>query len=238
MFVERDFFVGLSDIGYKNKLTNKSLLAFCENVAGLHSDFAGLGLLNSNETHKGWVLLNWEVRLLERPIYGTELKVRTWSKGNDKLYAYRDFEIMDKTGKLLGTVTSKWVLIDLNEKHFVKFTDFPIEHLYQAESKSISETTFPKLVEPAEYDKMCEIKITNDLIDSNEHVHNLNYLNFANQLLDLSIQTETLNLDIMYKKETKAGEIVKCFYRKENDAVFVTVKTEDEKNIHAILKFY
>ena len=238
MFVERDFFVGLSDIGYGNKITNKALLACCENVAGLHSDIAGYGLLDSDKTNKGWVILNWKVKLYERPIYGTEFKVRTWSKGGDKLYAYRDFEIIGKDGKLLGIVTSRWVLIDLEKKSFVKMTEIPLQEAYQQEDKSIFEIDFEKPKDISNYTKSCEIKITNDLIDSNEHVHNLHYISFANQLLDLKLQTEALNFEIMYKKETKAGEIVKCFYGIEDKVHYVVIKTEDESTIHAVVRIY
>ena len=238
MFVERDFFVGLSDIGYENKLTNRSLLTYCENVAGLHSDIAGYGLLDTPKTKKGWVLLNWKVKFFERPLYGTELKIRTWSKGSDKLYAYRDFEIMNKEGKLLGIVTSRWVLIDLDKKHFVKMSEIPLAELYKQEDKSVFEIDFPKITELASYTKCCEIKITNDLIDSNEHVHNLNYINFANQLIDIENQIKCLNIEIMYKKEIKAGEIVKAFYGYENNIHYVVIKTQDESAIHAVIKFY
>ncbi len=238
MFVEREFFVGLSDVGYENRLTNRSLLAYCENVAGLHSDMAGYGLLDSPRTKKGWVLLNWKVKFFERALYGTELKIRTWSKGSDKLYAYRDFEIMNKDGKLLGIVTSRWVLIDLEKKHFVKMTEIPLAEAYKQEDKSVFDIDFPKMVEPVDYIKNCEINITNDLIDSNEHVHNLNYINFANQLIDIKEQVKCLNLEIMYKKEIKVGEIVKAFYGYEDNTHYVVVKTFDESAIHAVIKLY
>ena len=238
MFVERDFFVGLSDVGYENRLTNRSLLAYCENTAGLHSDIAGYGLLDSPKTKKGWVLLNWKVKLFERPLYGTELKIRTWSKGSDKLYAYRDFEIMNKEGNVLGIVTSRWVLIDLEKKHFVKMTEIPLAEAYKQEDKSVFAIDFSKIVEPINYIKNCEIQITNDLIDSNEHVHNLNYINFANQLIDIEEQIKCLNLEIMYKKEIKAGEIVKAFYVYEDNTHYVVIKTYDESAIHAMIKLY
>lgn len=238
MFIEREFFVGLSDIGYENKLTNRALLSFCENVAGLHSDIAGLGLLDTPKTRKGWVLLNWKVKFLDRPLYGTNLKIRTWSKGNDRLYAYRDFEIMDENNKMLAIVTSRWVLIDLDKRHFIKLTDIPLEELYSKEDKSVFDIDFSKVVEPANYTKNCEITVTNDLIDSNEHVHNLNYINFANQLLNVDLESKCPNLEIIYKKETKAGEKVKCFYSFENGIHYVVIKTEDETNIHAVIKLY
>lgn len=238
MFLEREFFVGLSEIGFENKVTNRSLLAYCENMGGIHSDIAGLGLLDAPKTRKGWVLLNWKMKIFERPLYGTTLKVRTWSKGNDRLYAYRDFEIMDEKENIVAIVTSRWVLIDLDKKHFIKFTDFPIEHLYEKEDKSVFDIDFPKVIEPSNYIKSCEILVTNDLIDTNEHVHNLNYINFANQLLDVDIENKCSNIEIMYKKETKAGEIVKCFYAYENNIHYVVIKTEDESNIHAIIKLF
>ena len=42
----------------------------------------------------------------------------------------------------------------------------------------------------------------------------------------------------MYKKATKLGETIKCFYSYSDNANFITIKSEDEKSLHAIVKLY
>ena len=45
-------------------------------------------------------------------------------------------------------------------------------------------------------------------------------------------------IKIQYKNQIKFGEIVKCKYAKENGENIVTIKSEDEKVLHAIIKIY
>lgn len=55
MIVERKFEIGFRDVGKSNKLTDKALLGFLEDVAGKHSNIAGYGLNNIEKTGVTWV---------------------------------------------------------------------------------------------------------------------------------------------------------------------------------------
>lgn len=238
MFITREYFIGLSDIGAEYKATNKSLLTYCENTCGIQSDIVGLGVLDIEKTKLSWILMNWKLKVINRPLYGTKIKVTTWSKGTDKLYAYRDFEITDEKGETLVIVTSKWLLMNIEKNSIVKFTDDSIMSKYESESKSVFEIDFPKPKEPSNYTKFSEVLITNNLIDVNKHVHNINYIDLARTVLDYDVEVKCENLEILYKKEIKLGEKVKCLYAYENDCHYVVIKTEDEANIHSVIKLY
>ncbi len=75
------------------------------------------------------------------------------------------------------------------------------------------------------------------MIDTNMHVHNIYYLDIVREVLPEEIyeSNEFNNFEIMYKKEIKYGEIPKAFYTKINDEHFVTIKSNDESEIHAII---
>ena len=48
-------------------------------------------------------------------------------------------------------------------------------------------------------------------------------------------QEELNEFEIMYKKEIKYGERPKVFYSYENNLHIVTIKSNDESEIHAII---
>ena len=98
MFVEKEFYIGFRDLINFNKLSNTSLLSFLEDIAGYHSNSVGNGLNDIFKTKRSWVLLNWKVSLYKRPIYSETLKLKTWSRKMDKIYAYRDYEIFNNSG--------------------------------------------------------------------------------------------------------------------------------------------
>ena len=77
-------------------------------------------------------------------------------------------------------------------------------------------------------------------IDVNHHMNNINYLNVAYEFLpdDIYFANECNNIEIMYKKGIKLGETVNCLYCKKDDTNYVTIKSDDLKSLHAIVKLY
>lgn len=235
MYVEHNFFVGLRDIDFKNNLKIKSLLSFLEDVGGIHSNKVGYGLLDIPEKKKSWILLNWKVKIIKRPKYAENLRVVTWGRAMEKIYAFRDFEVFNESGERVVIATSKWVCIDTQKCSICKIDD-TLKNAYTIEKKQVFENEISKLVAPENYIDSKDIKITKDMIDVNGHVHNLNYINFASQTLPYEIMQKAQNIEVMYKKEIKEDTIIKSFYWVEENNHYVTIKSQDEKTIHAIIK--
>ena len=101
-----------------------------------------------------------------------------------------------------------------------------------------TEDDFPKMREPEEYQAEAEYKVRKADIDVNNHMHNLNYVDLANEALpeDVYNNGNLNNIRITYKKEIKLGETVKCKYSCVNGKHFVVVKSQDEKAIHALIE--
>lgn len=123
MFVEHNFFVGARDINSLKELTNTALLSYLEDVACIHSEIAGYGITNMYTIKKTWILLSWKIKVIERPKFSDNLKVKTWSRLIDKFYAYRDFEVYDENNNLIAIATSKWVFIDIEKGKIIKISE-------------------------------------------------------------------------------------------------------------------
>jgi len=235
--IEHKFTVGLQNVGNYNRLTDKSILGFFEEVAGLHSDKIGYGIRNIEKTHLSWVLLNWKLQIIERPKYGDVIICKTWSRHSEKFYSYRDFEMYSTDGKLLAIATSKWSLIDTN-KGLTKITDELISK-YEPENKSVfNELEIPKLKEPDSFSMTTTYTVPRYVIDINEHMHNLYYLDVAYEALpyELYKNCNFNNIEIMYKRSAKLGNTLNCYYSKVEDTHFVTIKSFDNKTLHSIIK--
>ena len=50
------------------------------------------------------------------------------------------------------------------------------------------------------------------------------------------LKSELNNIRVQYRKEIKLEETVKCRYTREEDKHIITIISEDEKNIHAIIE--
>ncbi|MBO6233610.1 MAG: hypothetical protein J6N78_06140 [Clostridia bacterium] len=235
MFVEHEFFIGLRDIDFQKNLKIKSMFSFLEDIGGIHSNIAGFGLLDIPVKHKSWVLLNWKLKFIRRPHYAETLKIKTWSRKIDKIYAYRDFEVYDENGQKVAIASSKWTLVDTQKLSICRI-DEELLKSYTTENVQVFEEEITKLTEPKSYMQTCETQVTRDMIDINGHVHNLNYIDFAIQVVPFEIMRNAKEVEVMYKKEIRDNSKIKCFYTIEDGFHYAVLKSEDEQTLHAIIK--
>ncbi len=241
MILENKYNIKLSEIGKDNKATNKAILSYLEDIGGLHSNIAKLGLLDIPKTHLSWVLLEWKLQVIKRPQYAEKIKVKTWSKQSVKCYAYRDFEIFDEEGNIIAKAISKWVLVNVEKCKIVKVEDELLAKYEPEINKTVFENEdFEKLKEPESYISETNYQVKRADIDVNNHMHNLNYIELANEALPEEIYRgdEFDNVRITYKKEIKLGETVKCKYAFNEGKHIIVIKSEDDKNLHAIIEMY
>ena len=239
MILENEYIVKLSEIGKDNKVTNKAILSYLEDIGGIHSNIAGYGVFEIAKTHLSWILLGWRVQVIRRPKYAEKIKIKTWSKGVVKFYTYRDFEIYDQQGNLIIKASSKWVLLDTEKAKIVRI-DSEVINKYEPEPDNIvfGIDEFDKIKEPEEYQYETEYSVRRADIDVNNHMHNLNYIELANEALPEDVYRGALFNDvrITYKKEIKYGDIVKCKYAFKDDKHIVVIKSQDETIVHAIIE--
>ena len=237
-YIEHEFYLTIRDIDKNTNMTNKAILTFFEDVGGMHSDIAGYGLKQIDESRISWILLNWKVQVLKRIKYdGKPIKVKTWSRGAIRACTYRDFELYNSDGDLCVIGTSKWTLFNL-DTGLMRLTDEIISK-YSSESKSVfGEFEFKKLHEPEQYLSVYDYTVSRRDVDINSHMHNLYYLDIAYDTLPKDVYENNSfdNVEIMYKKEAKLYDNLKCFYSNIDNEHIVTIKSEDEKTLHAIVK--
>lgn len=237
-FLEHEFEVRLRDSGNSNYLTNKGLLGFLEDIGGIHSNQAGLGMNQIEETRLSWVLLGWKVKIFTRPIYSSCIRIKTWASHTEKFHTYRDFEVYDEKGNPLAIATSKWVLVNIDTGKLTKIEDSWIEK-YEPEDKHVFDTIeLEKLQEPDSFSKEYLYTVQRCNIDINKHMHNLDYLDLAYEALPEEVyeNNDFTSIEIMYKKQIRYSDTIRCLYSQEGNCHIVTLKSNDLKNLHAIIR--
>lgn len=239
MTFEKKYNVENRDIGKDKKVTNKAILKYLENIACKHSDEVGYGINTMEKTKIVWILLDWKLEVIKRPIYGQTINVKTWSRKIEKCCAYRDFEIYDENENKLARATSRWVVVDFKTRKIQRLTDkFADEYESEPERKAFEEE-MEKVKEPETKDLSIKLKIRKTDLDINNHVNNLNYLDLAYEILPQKIYDEDLkNLRITYKHQTNPDEIVNISYTRQKSKNIITIKTENESDLHAIVELW
>ena len=135
MIYEENFKIGLKDIGKNNLIKNKAILEMLENIGAFQSDLVGYGINDIIKNKITWILLEWDLKVIDRPEYGNELKIRTWARNANRFFTYRDFEIYVKD-KLVAVATSKWALVDIEKRKIAIITEEIIK-AYKMEDKRV-----------------------------------------------------------------------------------------------------
>ena len=101
-FFEKEYTIDVSHVAPNGFITNMGILSLLEDTACKHSDVAGYGFNDINNTGLSWILLAWKVKILKRVKYADIIKVRTWSRPSKKFTTLRDFEILDKNDNIIS----------------------------------------------------------------------------------------------------------------------------------------
>lgn len=237
MIFKEEFKIQLKDIGKENYIKNRAILEMFENIGTHHSDLAGYGPGDIKETGVSWVLLDWKLEVLKRPKYGQTLRIDTWGKSTKKYYTYRDFEMYDEQNNLCVIGTSKWVLLNVKTGRITSIGE-KISKKYQFEEKNVFNIEeLDRLKIPEAYSAEMNYKVARRDIDINGHMHNLYYLDLAYEVLPQDVYEKRPfdSVRIQYKKEVKIGDIIKCRYTFEEGNHIITICSEDDTKVHAII---
>lgn len=208
MIFSTDFSPLLEDFDKSERLTMAAILKYFENAGSRHSDAAGDSAIKVSETlGVAWVLTDWKVCVQEFPRYGQKIKVETWSEGlvspfgtSRNYYLYAD-------GNLAVEGTSKWVRFDIRAGRPIKVeADLLDRYGPEPGKKVFGGEKLAKISLPEAFEAETKIQLRRSDFDFNNHVHNLNYYDFALEALPAKAAAAFKNARISYKTALKEGD--------------------------------
>lgn len=238
MIYNNEYVIGIEQTGVNNLITNKGILSIMEDIASLHSAEVGYGLLDIEKIRRGWILLDWQIKVIKRPKYNEKLSVSTWSRGFERACAYRDYEFKNADGEVIIIGTSRWILFDIDKRRPIRLTE-DITSLYDSETTL---NVFGEDIKDIGFDESMvadvqglQYRVMRRDIDINNHMHNINYLEVALEALPENVYEKMHfeNLRIQYKREIKYGDTVECRYFESEGYKAVAMLVEGR--VHAIV---
>jgi acyl-ACP thioesterase len=205
-------------------------------MAGIHASKCGQG---TGQIDTAWVLTGYKVEILKRPEYGDTVNVITWAREIKGITSCREFEIKSKEGEVLVVAVSNWAHVNIADKKLVKVSD-EVADAYglEPDKTNFEISKLKRINELDNYEYVKEYEVDWDWIDCNHHMNNTYYAVVSEMTLpeEIKIKNEYSGLEIMYKKEIKYKDKIKCMYGQTEDAYVVTIKNEDLSELHAIVK--
>lgn len=233
MIYTMDYRVGLEEVDTTGLVSTKAIMAYMEDIAALHGTDAGHGLDDMERNNATWVLLNWQIEIINRPRYRDRLNVSTWAKNHDKVSAVRDFEIYSENKTIAARGMSRWIYMDLSTRRPRRLTDDIMSNYHEECGKSAFDEELSKIIIPenVNYTEYPYCVLRRDM-DVNGHMHNLSYLDAVFEIMPEELYKNAVfnKVRIEYKKEIMKDSKVVMRYYPIDDGCIVTFSTDDKLN--------
>ena len=198
----------------------------CQEVTEYHGNSLGGGFDNLVKQNRAWVIVRSYYEFHRRPASFEKVMLNTWPRGNDGLFAFRDYRMTTTAGEVLLTGTSYWTLIDYAQRRAVRLKDF-IDIYTTHDELATSRQNLDRIKMPSfdEPDYTAVFKANNSMIDHTMHVNNSEYIKLLfDTLAERDFDTNTpFSLELNFQHETKPFDQLSVNLRTIDNTTFAQI---------------
>lgn len=217
--------VGYSEINSQGRLSPDRVIDYFQDVVMQHGRAVNADVYDVGRQGFLWLLAGWNIKIIQPPQLFEEVMVTTNPYDFKGFFGKREFFVFDRNGEKAVEADSKWVLLNIDTHRPVRVTKelvTPYEPM-----KKISAETFDtsklKVSENAKQYK--EIPVTFDMLDTNSHVNNCEYVRAA--LKSVNDERYPSELNVEYRKAAVFGDILCPFADINEDGYLIDLRREN-----------
>jgi acyl-ACP thioesterase len=194
------------------RLSITALGCFLQEAAGHSAHGLGFSPMQLMERGLTWVLSRLRIRLRELPGWKAQIVVQTWPSGLDRLFALRDFRILEQEREI-GAATSAWLMLEAEKRRPVRpDAKFDWRGLIHPE-RSLAVDLLEKVPgveasEPILLERELPVRYAD--LDMNLHANNTRYVEWLLEAVPLEVLRgpRLAELDIDFLAEAEHGESI------------------------------
>ena len=235
-----EYAVTYADLGLDQCLTHQGLARMLQEAAIVASDDCGYGLKDIPEKKVCWVLSAWRLQLLSRPFWRSALTVRTWPRGMHGFQSSREF-LVYHGGELCARASAVWLLMNAATGRIARITE-EVRSAYDLLEESVFDTPLPtkgKSLDSARETYTGTVGRRD--IDTNGHMNNVHYLDYAAEALPEEVSVLPSTIDIVFRRQLLPGTKFRCLYGVTPDGTMqVEIQSGEGKDAvhHAFVWFH
>lgn len=232
--------VRYSECDSDSKLTLTGIVNYLQDCSVAQSDDLGVGIDYLVGHHYGWVVNYWQIDIARRPRLSETITVGTSPYKMAGFFGMRNFAIDAADGERLVTANSVWTLMDI--EHYVP-TKLPedMASRYELFPKFDMEYTNRKirLTEDAEREPAGNVTVTPFDLDSNHHLNNSRYIDWAlsaMKAVDSGFDENSIKrLRVEYRHQVLLGQTLELTCCREEGAYTIEM-TNEEGDVCCVLQ--
>ncbi|EKQ57752.1 MULTISPECIES: acyl-ACP thioesterase domain-containing protein [unclassified Clostridium] len=200
-----------------------SIIDFICDVGTQQSEYLGGGIEYCTKNNCAWVFYKYDIKMYRYPMFGENISVTTQPVGFKKFYGLRKYFIMDEENNLIGEALALFFLIDIEKRRPMRIQKEQYD-IYGVDGDVDYDISMDKVERVDEEQYIKEFNIRYSDIDSNNHVNNVKYVEWAIEAVPLDVVNNYVlrRIKVTFEKETKYGDTISSV---------ATVRESDEKKL-------
>ena len=192
-----------------SKLRGKlsSIINFICDIGTQQAEYFGGGIDYCTKNNCAWVFYKYDITMYRYPMFGETVSINTEIVGVKKFYALRKYSIFDEQDKLIGEALALFFLIDIEKRRPMRIQKEQYD-MYGVDGDVNYDISMDKLerVNEEQYHKQFHIRYSD--IDSNNHVNNVKYVEWAMEAVPVEVVNKYIlkRIKVTFEKETTYGE--------------------------------
>ncbi len=214
-------YVYIHDADADGKMTFSAVARYLQEAAWHSAEALGFGYAEASSLKQFWVLVRQSIKAHRFPAWGEYLRVETWPRGVDGLWAFRDYYIRDAEHNICIAATSSWMIMDTDLHRPLK-----PEIVYGAMPHVIVEKAIGrsaiKVVHEGPWEAVDQRTVRHSDLDVNRHMNNSRYMDWIFDALHKKGQHHAnREVEINYLAESREGDAIQLLYSNEGQRIYV-----------------
>ncbi|MEO8358487.1 MAG: acyl-ACP thioesterase domain-containing protein [Vicinamibacteria bacterium] len=157
------------------RLKPEALFGYLLNIAWNHAKDTSYGFSELADRNLMWVLVKAHLVIHHHPRWHERIRIETWGKGIERLYALRDFAVTSESGERIVSGTSTWLVLDRTSGRPQRF-DLKTDGFPWLPAREEMTTSLEKVPPPENGQDVARFQVVFSDIDVNQHVNSARYL--------------------------------------------------------------
>ena len=217
--------INYSDVDSKLRCRISSIINFICDIGTNQSEVLGDTIESLKKKNIAWVFYKYDIKIYKYPMYREKISITTEPFGFRKFYAYRNYLIKNEKGEVLGETMAIFFLIDIEKRRAIRIPKDEYE-LYDIGGNLKEDIKMDQVRVSDVEENIKEYEVRYRDIDSNGHVNNVNYVEWAIESVPLHVAKNFTigRVKVVFERETKYGESIRvsCSTIEEEESKLIT----------------
>ena len=208
---EQRFEVRAYEVDLRGRLATPTLCDWLQEAAGQHARALGWAIEELETRGLTWVLSRLHLRLEARPEWGSVVRLLTWPAGVHRVFAVRDYRVIEEGGGEVASATSGWLLVNLASRRPTR-PPAEVETMAKAAPGRALIDEFARLPSVEAGEPVAEFTARYSDLDVNHHVNNVALLRMVlDGVPDSTLATRVpTELEVEFRAEVTLGDTLEA----------------------------